>query len=278
METFIKACALTGLCVALIAAASPPQQQPPSDLVWAFPAPAGDPPAGFEEAPLKQVPGSTKTYEHAQIDAFDPPDWFPEEHPPMPAVVKFGRGKPVQACSYCHLASGLGHPQSANLAGLPVSYFLKQIADFRSGARTALPMDFIAKGMSDEDAQQAAEWFASLKPTPWIKVTETDTVPKTFVIITRLRLPVPNGGTEPLGSRIIEIPQEPARALSYDPHSGFIAYVPVGSLAKGEALATTGSAGKTIACKTCHGGKLNGMGDAPRIAQPPARRGGRRRI
>ena len=265
MRTHVKVLVLAVVCCAAIVAAAA-QQKPAGDLGWAFPAPVGDPPVGFEDAPLKHVPGSSASYDHARIDAFDPPDWFPDEHPPMPEVVRHGRGSPVMACSYCHLASGLGHPQSGNLAGLPVAYFMKQIAGFRSGARSAPPMDFIAKGMADVDAQEAAAWFASLKPTSWVKVTEAETAPKTFVIVTRLRIPLMTGETEPLGDRIIEVPQEPARALSYDPHSGFIAYVPVGSLAKGESLVKTGGAGKTIACKTCHGEGLTGMGDVPRIA------------
>lgn len=265
MAIFIRVLVLAGLCVSLIGTAAP-QQKEGTDLVWAFPAPEKTPPATIEDVPLKQVPGSTQTYDHPRIDSYNPPDWFPEEHPPMPAVVGHGGEKPVQACAYCHLASGSGHPQSADLAGLPVAYFVQQIADFKSGARTAPPMDAIAKGMSDEQVQQAAQWFAALTPRPWIKVVETDTVPKTFVLMTRLRVPMPGGETEPIGNRIIEVPQETSRALSYDPHSGFIAYVPVGSLAKGKELVTTGGAGKTFSCNTCHGEELRGMGNMPRIA------------
>ena len=44
-----------------------------------------------------------------------------------------------------------------------------------------------------------------------------------------------------------------------------MAYVPVGSLAKGEALVRTGSSGKTIACAICHGDSLQGLGNVPRI-------------
>ena len=51
-----------------------------------------------------------------------------------------------------------------------------------------------------------------------------------------------------------------------DPHSGFVAYVPVGSLAKGEALVTAGGGGKTIPCGICHGPDLKGLGDVPDIA------------
>ena len=82
----------------------------------------------------------------------------------------------------------------------------------------------------------------------------------------RMRLPMPSGGMEPLGNRIIELPQDAFRATSRDPHSGFLAYVPVGSVAKGETLVKTGGGGKTIACGVCHGDALQGLADVPRLA------------
>jgi cytochrome c553 len=272
-ETFQEATVrnFIGIAIFLLALtvsmrAKPPQglaAQPPS---WAFPVPDKTPPTGFEDAPQKHVPGSSQTYDRPRIDPFSPPDWFPDEHSPMPPIVRQGSGKAVQACAYCHLASGSGHPQSANVAGLPVGYFLQQLADFKSGDRKDGLMNPYARALSDDDARQAAEWFASLTPRPWVKVVETDTVPQTFVFITRERYPVPGGGTEPLGNRIIEVPEDPARSLSYDSHSGFIAYVPVGSIARGEALVSTGGSGKTTACATCHGESLTGVAEVPRIA------------
>ena len=50
-----------------------------------------------------------------------------------------------------------------------------------------------------------------------------------------------------------------------DSHSGFLADVPEGSIAKGEALATNGG-GKTKACGGCHGADLRGKGNTPGIA------------
>jgi cytochrome c553 len=50
-----------------------------------------------------------------------------------------------------------------------------------------------------------------------------------------------------------------------DARSGFFAYVPVGSIKKGEALVTTGG-GKTTACAICHGADLRGMGPVPGLA------------
>jgi cytochrome c553 len=265
MRILAKGLLLALLLACSFAAGSPRQATDSARPAWAFPMPDKVPLAHINETPLKHVPGSSLTYDLPEIDPFNPPDWFPEEHPPMPPVVRHGSGNPVQACSYCHLASGLGHPQSANLAGLSVEYFLSQIADFKSGARKGLPMDSIAKALSDDDAKQAAQWFASLQPTPWVKVVETDAAPKTLVITTRLRLQLPDGGNEPLGDRIIEVPEIPARALSYDPHAGFVAYVPTGSIAKGETLVKTGG-GKTVPCSTCHGQGLKGSDLAPRIA------------
>jgi cytochrome c553 len=119
--------------------------------------------------------------------------------------------------------------------------------------------------MSDDEIKAAAEYFASLKPRPWIRVVETDTVPKTFIGKGNKRLAHPDGGSEPIGNRIIEIPEDENIVLNRDPRSGFVAYVPKGSIAKGEALVMNGG-GKTLACAICHGQTFHGLGDVPRIA------------
>jgi cytochrome c553 len=197
-----------------------------------------------------------------------PPDWFPDEHPPAPRIVKGEAGVTLPACGACHLMSGQGHPESADIAGLPVEYFVRQMQYFKSGARKEeTRMGPIARAISDEDVRQAAEYFAAIKPIPWVKVIETSTPPKTFVsIAARHRLVAPGGGTEPIGSRIIQIPEDPFRTDMRDPHSPFLAYVPPGSIAKGEALVKTGGSGKTISCAICHGDALKGMGEVPRLA------------
>src|SRR5436305_927090 len=81
---------------------------------------------------------------------------------------------------------------------------------------------------------------------------ETETVPKTYFLGTR-RMPLPEGGTEPIGMRVIEVPEDAERVELRDPKSGFIAYAPPGSLAKGLNLVATGGNGRTIACTICHG-------------------------
>lgn len=212
------------------------------------------------------VPGSNKSYTQDQIDDLqNPPDWFPEEHAPMPKVVAHGASGEVLGCASCHLASGLGHPESANLAGVSAAYIQRQLSDFKAGLRMGEAMNDETKDLSDEDARQSSEWFAALKPKLWQPVVETDRVPKTFINIHLMRMPLPGGGDEPIGKRIIELPQDAARAESRDPHSGFIAYVPMGSIAKGKELVTSGG-GRTTQCEICHGPTLNGLGEVPPIA------------
>jgi len=240
---------------------------------WAYPVnPPGLKPAP-DDGSLKHVPNSNAAYTLTQIrDLFTPPDWHPNSHPAMPDVV--GRGnKPGQfACGFCHLPNGLGRPENSSLAGLPAEYIAQQVADFRSGARkssepASLPVNLmiaVAKAVSEEDTKVAAAYFAGLKPAPWIRVVETDTVPKTKVGGWML-IADGSGATEPIGKRIIEMPEDLERTELRDSASGFIAYVPMGSVQKGEALAADGN-GKTTPCAVCYGADLKGLGPVPGLA------------
>lgn len=247
------------------------QEQAGGDRSWLFPAKVemNRPPIAEEPGP-KQLPGSAKTYAQEQVDNLSsPPDWYPDEHAPAPRSVVDGTANKGFACGSCHLMSGYGHPESSDLVGLSADYIVQQMADFKSGARKEpIRMETIAQNTSDEDSRAAAEWFANLKPspTPWVKVVEADTVPKTYLGPGRMRFVHPDGGTEPIGNRIMMVPQDVPRARLRDPHSGFIAYVPVGSIAKGKTLVDTGGLGRTVACSLCHGDKLEGLGNVPRLA------------
>lgn len=234
---------------------------------WAFPVTDKNAPPVTDDGQPKHAPGSSKAYTKAQIeDLYNPPDWYPDIHPPMPQVVAHGNASTVRACAACHLPTGTGHDESANLAGLSATYLTEQMADYKSGARKGSgTMTGIAKAITDEDVRAAADYFASLKPRQWIRVTEATTVPKTFVGAGNKRLPFADGGSEPLGTRIIEIPEIPERVLNRDPGSGFVAYVPAGSIVKGEAIVTTGG-GKTIPCAICHDSTYQGLGNVPGIA------------
>jgi cytochrome c553 len=234
---------------------------------WAFPVTDKvQPPLPPDDAP-HTVPGSDKSYTRKQIDdLFNPPDWYPDMHPPMPQIVAHGEGTAVRACGACHLPTGTGHDESAYIAALPAGYFVRQMIDYKSGARKGSgSMTAIAQAISEDDVHAAAEYFASLKPRPWIRVVETDTVPKTYVGQGNKRLRLPGGATEPIGNRIIEIPEDEEVVLNRDPRSGFVAFVPKGSIAKGQTIVTTG-ADKTVPCAICHGPTLKGLGDVPPIA------------
>lgn len=232
---------------------------------WAFPVTDKVQPPSQDDGLPKTAPGSDKSYTRKQIDdLFNPPDWYPDMHPPMPPVV--AHGAKTFACGSCHLPTGTGHDESAYLAALPVPYFVQQMADFKNGARKGFGvMSTIAQALSDDEVQSAAEYFASLKARPWLHVIETDTVPKTYVAPGNIRLKLPDGGAEPIGNRIVELPEDEKAALNRDPKSGFVAYVPMGSVAKGKTLVATGD-GKATKCAICHGETLKGLGITPPIA------------
>jgi hypothetical protein len=65
---------------------------------WAYP--VTPKPEKLDGVTQKQVPGSAKQYTQAQVDdPFNPPDWFPDEHPQMPTIV--ARGGPNPAARAC---------------------------------------------------------------------------------------------------------------------------------------------------------------------------------
>jgi cytochrome c553 len=239
---------------------------------WAF-GPTTRPPAEprpADDSKVMQVPGSSRTYTLKQLeDSRNPPDWFPDEHPPMPSVVAHGRAPDVRACITCHVGNGHGHPENSRLPGGTAAYLARQLRDFRSGARAGeapVNMIKIAKALTDDEIKEAAGYFAGLKTLRWTRVVESDTVPRTYFGRGNMRLPLAGGGTEPIGKRIVEIPEDPSRVALRDPHSGFISYAPVGSIARGKELVATGGAGKTVPCAICHGPALKGIGDVPGIA------------
>jgi cytochrome c553 len=262
--------ALFALAAGSVAAQAPTPTAIPNGLpTWAYNIPDKVQPAATPLSGTIHVTDSTKEYDAAQVrSTTNPPDWFPDEHPPAPQIVKGPNGPPGALCGTCHLMSGQGHPESADIAGMPADYIVRQMRYFKSGARKDNErMTPIAKNVSDEDVRQAADYFAAIKPIPWVKVIETGTPPKTYVSSdARHRVLDPTGGTEPIGHRIIETPVDPMQTSIRNPHSAFIAYVPPGSIAKGEALVKSGGAGKTIQCAICHGDDLHGLGEVPRLA------------
>ncbi len=96
------------------------------------------------------------------------------------------------------------------------------------------------RGLSDAEKIQIAEYFSSMPFRPWVRVVEAEVVPQVRLTNGRLMIPIEDAPPMPLGQRIIEVPEYPDRMeIMRDPRSGFITYVPVGSLVKGEVLVTT---------------------------------------
>src|SRR5262245_1565513 len=94
-------------------AQQPAPAPPPPGPAWAFhvidgklaPEPPGE----------KSVQGSTQKFAMERIeDLSNPPDWFPDAHPPAPSIVTKGHGGAL-ACGSCHLMSGAGHPESSSM-------------------------------------------------------------------------------------------------------------------------------------------------------------------
>jgi cytochrome c553 len=269
---------LAALCLFALTLGTAAQGAEDTPPPWAYPV---APPAAKPAAPAppldpepKRVPGSDVALTLAQIRDIGrgPPDWHPNDHPPMPEVVAKGRAGGVLACGYCHLPNGLGRPENSGIAGLPVDYIVQQVRDFREGKRrSSVPamgppanMAKLAAVTHDEEVRIAAQYFASLPRQKWIRVVESANVPKTRVAGSMFVVE-DAAAMEPIGVRIVEVPEDRARTDLRDSKSGFVAYVPPGSIKKGEAYVKTGG-GKGAACTVCHGHDLRGLGPMPHLA------------
>ena len=261
------------LCILAVVAggarSAPSGGEPPA---WAYVIPPPDAKPARDDGKIRRVPDSAAGYTLKEVtDRFSAPDWHPGDHPKMPDIVAHGRKPDVNACGYCHRADGPGGPENASLAGLPYDYILEQMADYKNGKRsTALPkrlpqanMIALAKAATDEEIQGAAKYFSSLKPRENIRVVETARVSKTYVA--GWVLAAKEGKEkEPLGRRIVEMPEDLERFESRDARATFVAYVPIGSLREGEAIIRGDRVGPP--CANCHGKDLHGHELAPSIA------------
>lgn len=259
---------LLAILVAAVGAPALAQDGPPA---WAYPV---NPP-NFQRAPddgtTRRVPDSAAGLTLTQVrDLFATPDWHPQDHPPMPTIVATGRKPDVFACGVCHRADGPGGAENASLFGLSGDYIVQQSMDFKTGLRTnSAPrvandlMIKVSKAVTDQELREAADYFASIKPRANIAVVETDVVPKTEVR-DQFLAPAGGGEKEPIGQRIIEIPENVDHFVSRDARARFIAYVPAGSIEKGRTLASTRDV--SVKCAACHGADFRGTGAAPSIA------------
>jgi cytochrome c553 len=267
--------AALGAAAALCVARSFGAQVSDPPPAWAFPVnPPSKSSASGPKDPdkLEHVVGSPVTYTDRQLyDEFFVPDWFPAEHPLTPRIVVSGR-KPAWPCATCHMITGNGGPAEAALPGLPASYIIEQVREFRAGRRAAAQpamlsahdMILEAKLVSNADLAVAARYFAHLKFTSRFHVVETNTAPKTRVGEVSLYVKIQGAGTEPLGERIVEVPDDASQWELGNPHTDFTAYVPEGSIARGRRLVAFGDGAEP--CRSCHGSDLRGVGNVPPLA------------
>jgi cytochrome c553 len=255
--------------LAAVAIAQDPFQIP----LWAYPGGRPDPTVA-DSTKLHRLPASQARFTLPQVvDRFAPPDWHPLDHPPMPDVVAHGRAPKLNACAYCHLPNGTGRPENATLAGLPEAYIVAQLEAFRTSARRSplsdyppgLAMHNVALNATDAEVEIAARYFSRLRGEPRVKVVETARIPAVREAAFVYRR-IPEAGTEPLGTRIIEGPADFERHELRDDALTYVAYVPPSSIKRGRSIATTGANGLTTACVTCHGARLAGVGSIPRLA------------
>lgn len=264
------------LFLGLVLSSNPTAGSPPLGDVpppWAYPVnPPGLMLPPDEGSPLR-VPDSDARFTLTQIrDLNFCPDWHPGDHPPIPEIVAIGRKPGVLACGSCHRADGSGGPENARLAGLPAAYIRQQMADFKSGARqTSVPgrnpdrmVREVATAITSEEVGIAADYFSALRPRSAVRVVEALQVPRTRVVDWHLAV-ASTPGLEPLGNRIIEVPENLEQFERRDGRSRWIAYVPPGSVQQGRQLATSGG-DKTLPCGTCHGPDLKGVSPIPGIA------------
>ena len=277
---------LATMCAAAVLAAEPlPALQKPE---WAYAVPTGPAePATRRDEKLYGLPGTDRKFTWDQVQGrrpsgftgpYGPADWFPDEHPPMPPIVAYGDpARGILACALCHYPSGKGRSENASLAGLPKDYMVQQLRDMHAGLRqsaeprknNAGQMVRYAKAMTDAEIEASSAYYAAIPWTRHVRVVESRTGPKVRNLNgLLLAREGEQAGVEPLGNRILEVTEDGERTELRDPHSGFIAYAPVGSLAKGKALVVSGGRGRgrTVACAVCHGQDLNGIGPVPGIA------------
>jgi cytochrome c553 len=224
----------------------------------------------------RKLPGTDRTFTRNQA-YFDygPTDWYPGDHPPMPAVVAHGKESiGLRACALCHYPNGHGKMENGHVAGLSEGYILQQLQAFAEGTRRSSDprkantneMAMIAANLSDEERRQVAAYYSSTPFRKMVRVIETAEAPGVRTTSNGLMLPVEQRPHVALGARIIEVPENPDRTeLSRDPRGLWVAYAPFGSIAAGEQFVTSGG-GKTTQCGICHGPGMTGLGDIPSIA------------
>ena len=74
-----------------------------------------------------------------------------------------GRAK-AASCAVCHGKDGIAtRPDAPNIAGQTELYLRGQLLAYRSGQRAHPVMNVVAQALSDEDIDDLAAWYSSIK-------------------------------------------------------------------------------------------------------------------
>jgi cytochrome subunit of sulfide dehydrogenase len=80
----------------------------------------------------------------------------PPDRPLAPPLI-------AQACTGCHGQAGVGNGSVPKIAGYSRDLFIAQWAAFRNKERPATMMDRVAKGYTEAEVAQLADYFSKLK-------------------------------------------------------------------------------------------------------------------
>lgn len=164
------------LCLALTPALAAEINAPDADAppAWAYPVNPPDFKPAVDDGSLRHVPRSTQAYTLSQLrDFFMAPDWHPDDHPVMPGSVARGRalvaagGGRTVPCAGCHGPNLQGLGAIPPLAGRSPTYLVRQLYDFKHGARASsgsVLMQPTVERLEIEDMISIAAYAASVPP------------------------------------------------------------------------------------------------------------------
>jgi len=113
---------------------------------------------GIESEPAPKLKAEAKTEVETLVDS----KVITEDY--IPSLVA-GEKLVQNLCSQCHGDKIIPFVQSyPNIKGQKAGYILKQLRNFKSDERQDLYMQSVVKHLSDEDLQDAAAFYSTLKP------------------------------------------------------------------------------------------------------------------
>ena len=98
-------------------------------------------------------------------DWFSSQSWIDTSTPNKASKAAIGAPIAAVKCAECHGPNGKGGDLGPRIAGQPVAYLAKVMAEYKAGARTnsnALQM-IIARDLSDDDIEALAHYYARLR-------------------------------------------------------------------------------------------------------------------